>query len=261
MRALRGGQAVIVGLEELNLDEFPSLRAVGCNMTGTDHLPEEEMKKRGIKLISLKGETEFLQTITSTAEHTIGLIIALLRNYKTALNGPYKDRETYKGHTLRGKTLGIIGYGRVGKQVKKLADAFGMAVFPLDTSFQNIHSNEIRMCMGADIVSIHIPLSGNEGHFTRAMFEEMRPTSYFINTSRSGVVEKGALLWALENKKIAGAAVDFVDDEELVHYARDHDNLILTPHLGGCTYEDMERTEKFIEEKVEEYLKQTNLKT
>lgn len=259
MRVLHGGQAVILGLEKLSLDDFPDLKVVGCNCTGTDHLPVEEMERRGIKLISLKGETGFLQTITSTAEHTIFLIGALLRNYKTALNGPYKDRGAYRGHVLRDKTLGIIGFGRVGKQVASIAEGFGVEFLscdkevPLDvvsTKFSFL-GDLLRL---SDIVSIHIPLPGNEGFFTREMFKQMKPASYLINTSRDGVIEKGALLWALENKIIAGAAVDFVDDEELVHYARDHDNLILTNHIGGCTEEDMERTEEFIERKVEEYM-------
>lgn len=256
MKVLHEGQAIILGLEKINLDDFPSLRVIGCNMTGTDHLPIEEIGRRGIRLISLKGETEFLRTITSTAEHAIGLIIALLRNYKTALNGPYEDRESYKGHTLYGKTLGIFGVGRVGKQVMNAAQILGMRVVSCDKEIlQDKWGGLVAgLLEKSDVVTIHIPLSGNKGFFTRDMFQQMKPTAYLINTSRNGVIEEGALKWALENKIIAGAAVDFVDDEELVHYARDHDNLILTNHIGGCTYEDMERTEKFITDKVEEYI-------
>lgn len=257
MRILHDGRAVIVGLEKLDLNEFPTLEAVGCNMTSTEHLPLQEMEQRGIKLISLKGETKFLQTITSTAEHTIGLIVALMRNYKAALNGPYDGRERYKGFRLKSKHLGIIGLGRIGQQVKKTALALGMAVHDYDKNQQGVADlGEHLLLPSCDIVSIHIPLSGNEGFFTQAMFEQMKPSAYLINTSRPGIVEKGALLWALENKKIAGAAVDFVDDDELVRYAERSDNLILTPHLGGCTVEDMSATEKFIEQKVEEYIKQ-----
>lgn len=256
MKVLHDGQAVILGLEKLNLDDFPDLRVIGCNMTGTEHLPEKEMAERGIKLMSLKGETEFLQTITSTAEHTIGLIIALLRNYKTALSGPYKDREAYKGHVLRGKTLGIIGLGRVGKQVLDVARALQMRTFGYDVlqpGGRNANNQDI-LLEESDIVSLHIPLFGNEGFFTRYMFAQMKPSAYFINTSRDAVVQQGALLWALKNKVIAGAAVDFVDDEELVWYARDHDNLILTNHQGGNTHEDTEKTENFITQKVTEYV-------
>lgn len=258
MKILHEGKALIVGCETVNLDEFPDLQVIGCNMTSCEHLPLEEMERRGIKLVSLKGETEFLQDITSTAEHTIGLILALVRNYKRALSGRESDRNKLKGYTLSGKTLGIIGYGRVGKQVCEMAMGLGMHVViyepNMDWNVVDWALSVDSLCKESDIVSIHIPLSGNEGFFTRKMFEGMRPESYFINTSRSGVIAPGVLKYALENGLIAGAAVDFVDDPELVWYAENHDNLILTPHIGGATFEDMERTEAFITKKVTEYL-------
>src|SRR3990167_4494138 len=118
MRQLYNGKAMLIGLKIVDkklLDTLPDLKVIGCNCTGLDHIDLEECDKRGIKVISLKGESQWLgENIFSTAEHTFGLIISLLRNYKTALNEPYKDREEYKGHTLVGKTLGIIGYGRIG---------------------------------------------------------------------------------------------------------------------------------------------------
>ena len=252
MKILNNGQAVILGLEKISLDEFPNLKVIGCNMTSTEHLPEEECEKRGIKIISLKGETDFLQEITSTAEHTIGLIIALSRNYKTALNSPYKDREFYKGHTLSGKTLGIIGCGRVGNHVRTIASSLRMNILGFDT--KQSMSDLYRILEIADIVTIHIPLQGNEGFFTKSMFEYMKPTAFFINTSRGKIVENGALLWALENKHIAGAAIDFIDDPSLDRYARD--NLIRTNHLGGATFEDMEKTENFITQKVTKYIQE-----
>mgnify|MGYP001610364896 FL=1 len=119
--------AIVVGLERVDkefLDKYPDLKVLGTNTTGNDHIDQEELKKRSIKLISLKDFSMFLSTITSTAEHTFGLIIALLRNYKTSLNYPYKERDENKGHTLSDKILGIIGYGRVGKQLKKMAVGF-----------------------------------------------------------------------------------------------------------------------------------------
>lgn len=234
-------EAIVVGFEPIEWEKFPNLKVVGCNATSTEHL-DEECAKRGIKLISLKGETEFLNTVTSTAEMTIGLIIALLRNYKTALNAPYQDRDEYIGHTLSGKTLGIIGYGRVGRQVEKIALALGMKT-----------THDFRPSLDSDILTLHIPLENNEGMFTKEYFKQMKPTAYLINTSRSGVIENGALLFALENGIIKGAAVDFLDDPQLLEYVQTHPNLILTNHLGGCTVEDRQRTEDFIINKVLNY--------
>lgn len=258
MKILHDGKAVIVGTEGIpNIGAFPDLEVIGCNMTGTEHLPWDGIRRRGIKVFSLKGETEFLREITSTAEHTIGLIIALLRNYKTALNGPYRDREVYKGHTITDKTFGIIGLGRIGVQVAMGLNGLGVDKRHLVfyDKFQNRGRALRTLLRDSDVVTIHIPLWRNEGFFTREMFTKMKPTALLINTSRSGIVDKGALLWALENAIIAGAAVDFIDDPDLVAYAETHDNLILTNHVGGCTYEDMEKTEAFITEKVNDYMK------
>ena len=256
MKVLHNGQAVIMGVEDINLDDFPDLKVIGCNMTSVEHLPLKECEKRGIKVISLKGETEFLQSITSTAEHTLGLIIALLRCYKTALNAPYKDREEYKGHTLKGKQVTLFGgYGRIGKQVNVFCSMLAMNVWCIDQ-----HGAFYVPLSTADILSLHIPLEDNEGFFTKDMFKQMKPTAYFINTSRSKIVENGTLLWALKSNTIAGAAVDFIDEPELVEYSKSHDNLILTNHQGGNTFEDREKTYNFIEEKVEEYLLANNIK-
>src|SRR3990167_2659702 len=234
-------KAIVIGFEEVDFNKFQNLRVIGCNATSTEHI-DEECKKRDIKVISLKGHNVFLSAITSTAEHTAGLMIALLRNYKMALNAPYQDREVYKGHTLSDKVLGIIGNGRVGRQLKKIAVGFSITVITHDKNEPYLDN----LLEESDLISLNIPLLGNEGFFTKAMFLKMKPTACIINTSRDKIIEKGALLWALENKIIAGAAVDFLEDEDLVVYAATHNNLILTNHIGGCTEEDMVRTENFI---------------
>jgi D-3-phosphoglycerate dehydrogenase / 2-oxoglutarate reductase len=214
---------------------------VASPTTGLDHIDLEECEKRGIKVVSLNGERRFLDTVTSTAEHTVGLMIALLRNYKQSLNYPYKERDYYTGHRVSGQTLGIIGYGRIGQQVEQIAESLGMRV---------LYGELTSVLMNSDIVSLHIPLENNKGFFTKQMFRNMKPNSYLINTSRSKIIEDGALLWALENGTIKGAAQDFIDDLELLEYSRTHDNLILTNHQGGNTFEDRQATEDFINKKI-----------
>lgn len=262
---LLGDKAIIVGFEDFELPE--GVEVMGCPATSTEHL--DKYREMGIEIVDLKDETEFLETVTSTAEHTIGLMLALARNYKTALHSPYKDRDSYRGCTLSGKKLGIIGYGRIGKQVAKIALSTGAKVTRIDTDTKiyKIRDRKVGsdvsvekatlphfLSLGHDFVSVHIPLVGNEGFFTKEMFKQMKPTAYFINTSRSGIVEKGALLWALKSDTIKGAAVDFIDDPELLEYEKNHDNLILTNHLGGCTHEDQQKTEEFIINKVNKWL-------
>ena len=253
MKSLNNGKALIIGVEKVTgkeLGKFPDLKVIGVPMTGLDHLPWKEIKKRDIKVISLRDFPIFLSGITSTAEHTFGLILALTRNYKTALNAPYRDRDFYRGHTLSDKVLGIIGCGRVGKQLKKMAVGFSMTVITHDKNEPYLNN----LLEESDIISLHIPLPGNEGFFTKEMFQMMKPTSYLINTSRDGVIEKGDLLYALQNGIIAGAAIDFIDDPDLVEYAKHHNNLILTNHIGGATHEDMARTEEFIINQINNYL-------
>lgn len=247
--------AIIIGLEKINLDDFPNLKVLGCNCTGLDHIDLEECKRRGIKVISLRDFPFFMKTITSTSEHCFGLILALMRNYRTALNPPYKDREEYKGHTLSDKVLGIIGYGRVGKQLKKMAVGFSMTIITHDKGESYLDN----LLEESDVVSLNVNLEGNENFFTRDMFQKMKPTSYLVNTSRSGVIQEGALLWALESGTIKGAGVDFIDDPQLLEYAKTHNNLILCNHLGGNTVEDRTRTEDFIKNLVTQYINENNV--
>lgn len=280
MKLLHNGKALLVMDEKIDaeiLDLYNNLKVIGCPMTGLDHIDLEECKKRGIQVISLQGEREFLDEITSTAEHTLGLIIALLRNYRLALNAPYLHRDLYMGHKLKGKRLLLIGgAGRVGSQVWAAAEALGMEVYIFDTLYKESRFAKwlarltgigeydpdvaLRMLLEAvDIVSVHVPLAGNEGFFTAEFFNMMKPTAYFINTSRSKVVADSALIWALETKAIAGAAVDFTDEGELREYASENENLVLTNHIAGVTYEDREKTEEFILKKVDAYIKQLTL--
>lgn len=233
---------LVTRLKKYPLNLFPDLKVIASPTTGLDHIDLDGCKERGIEVISLQGETEFLKGITSTAEHTIGLMIAVSRNYKSAFDNPTWSREKHKGHRLAGKTLGIIGYGRVGLQVSSRAQALGMQIA--------VTAGD--MLEPLDYLTLHIPLEGNKGFFTKEMFKQMKPTAYFINTSRDEIVEKGALLWALENGEIAGAAVDFVDDKELLEYSGS--NLVLVNHLGGATIEDMQATEILIAQRVKEYL-------
>lgn len=260
MQILHDGLAVIVGIERVEPKMLPdNIKVIGCNATGTDHLPWDFIEKKGIRVYSLKDEREFLRGITSTAEHTVGLIISLLRNYKRAFNSEDK-RDTLTGGTISGKTLGIIGWGRVGVQVDEIAQALGMNVLIYDND-PNVLSprNDLgRLLDESDIVSLHIPLDGNEGFFTKEMFERMKPTAYLINTSRPGVVDEKALREALKNGTIAGAAVDFMEDKRLLNMAKSltrEYNLILTNHIGGNTYEDRQRTYDFIRAKVDAWVK------
>lgn len=231
--------------EEL-IRSLPGLKAIAYNTTGQDHIDINYAKSVGIKCISLLGHPDFLKDVSATAEHTWGLILALVRNYRSAFNEKDEEkRELYKGIQLKGKTLGIIGYGRVGKQVEKYAEAFGMEIIWCEQTKDWDWVLQI-----SDIVTLHIPLNEEtEGAFTAEHFKMMRPTAYFVNTSRSQIVAEGALHSALKEELIAGAASDFpIDASHRVP------NIITTPHIAGCTTDSCHKTEEYIADLVAEFV-------
>lgn len=241
-----------VRIDATVLDAAPNLRCIVTPTTGLTHLDLAECERRGIAVLSLKGETEFLQGIPATAEHTIGLILALIRKIPAACEHVRQggwDRYQFQGRDLKGMLRYIVtGQGRVGKQVAKLCDAFGMkAVLKL---------------ADADVASIHVDLNDTtRGMCDASFFSRMKSGAYFINTSRGEVVNEPALLDALESGQLAGAALDVLCNEPeprgpLIDYARENPTrLIITPHLGGYTKESLERCECFMADKLLRWIK------
>lgn len=250
------------------------LKAVVTATTGLNHIDLDAALENGVTVLSLRGETEFLKNVTATAELTWGLILCLVRRIPWAhghvlSNGWERDR--FKGHELKDKIIGIIGFGRLGKMVAEYARAFRMVVWACDPYVKRapdwIHLAPLHEVLAAGgIVSLHVPLNEETRNFFGAKeFSVMRAGAYFVNTSRGEVVDEAALLQALQSGQLAGAALDVLATEtfnspewlmrnELRQYAGTHDNLILTPHIGGATYESMEDTEVFIVNKLKEFL-------
>ena len=258
------------------MDRFPKLKVIATSTTGLNHIDLKEAKRRKIKIISLKGHVSFLKNITSTAEETFGLILALVRNIPAAFDH-VKDggwnRNLWKGHQLNHKTLGLLGVGRLGKIVSGYGRAFGMNVIGSDPYVDRDEMGKRRirkvnmklLFKEADVLSVHIPLETKTDKLVRAEhFALMKKSSYFINTSRGEIIDELALLGALKEAKISGAALDVLTDERsngdhlrenpLVAYAKSHHNLIIVPHMGGATYEAMEITEKYLAGLVKRHL-------
>lgn len=248
------------------MDAAPALRIVATPTTGLTHIDLAEAERRGIRVISLRGQTEFLKEIRATAEHTVGLMLALMRRipqaHRHAIKGGW-DRDLFQGHELHRKTVGIIGYGRLGRIVARYLNAFDCTILAADRpDWDGSPDPWVRMVplsellSHSDIVSLHVNLhSGTAGLIDRACFESIKPGAWFINTARGELVDEAALLDALETGRLAGAAVDVLSDEHvrcathlLIAYAARRDNLLVTPHIGGCTVESMEKTEEFLAE-------------
>jgi D-3-phosphoglycerate dehydrogenase len=264
-------EAVVTGLElhvrKPLLDRMPKLRVIASRTSQLRHLDLDEAKRRGIEVLWIEADAPALQETTSTAEETFALLLALVRNVPwafDALKDERWERRRYGGHELKGKTLGVIGYGRLGRMVADYARAFGMRVLVNDPGEDGIPLDEL--LRESDVVSLHCTYDDStRGLLGEEEFRSMKPTSYFVNTARGEITDERALLKALEERWIAGAAVDTLADEEpdgshlrrnpLVEYARANENLIVLPHLGGATAEATERTQVYIAEKLADWLR------
>jgi D-3-phosphoglycerate dehydrogenase len=249
------------------------LKAIVTAATGLDHIDTEAASKRGVAVLSLKGESEFLRCIHATAEHTWALVLALTRNIPAAAASVKRgewNRDLFRGTELFSKILGIVGYGRIGEKVGAYGQAFGMQPLAYDPGKVDFPL-PVKKCdslkdllEAADVISLHVPLNENtKTLMSDAEFEMMKRGAVLINTSRGGVVDEDALLEALETERLGGAALDVVENEStfpsgktrlLVEYAKVHTNLIITPHIGGATVESMEKTEIFMANKLKTFL-------
>ena len=257
------------------LDAARQLSLLVSPTTGLNHIDLATAKKKGVHVVSLKGETEFLRNIRATAEHTILLMLALLRHAPAASehvrDGGW-DRDLFKGDELYRKCVGLVGFGRLGRIVAKYLQAFDATVIAHDpyVSSPEMQQHGVRcvdrttLLNEADIVSLHVALNRETtGLIGAAELDAMKTGAWLINTARGELVDESALLAALTNQKLRGAAVDVLCDESalgmaqhpLVQYAMTHANLLITPHIGGCTVDSMRHTEEFLAERVSEILR------
>jgi D-3-phosphoglycerate dehydrogenase len=251
------------------LDRAPQLRMVVTPTTGLNHIDADALKRRGIRLVSLRGEVEFLKDVRATAEHTLGLMLALIRHIPQAaadVAAGHWRRDRFQGSELYGKTIGIVGFGRLGQIVSRYLQAFDTQVLLSDPRLPEgytdgaLRATTLRYLLeNSDLVTLHVDLSDEtRGFFAAEQFQTMKPGSCFINTARGELIDERALLEALSSGRMAGAALDVLCEEtssgmahhRLVEYARMHDNLLITPHLGGCTGESKRKTEAFLADKV-----------
>ena len=241
------------------------LKAILSPTTGLDHIDLEAARRHRIRVYHLRGQRKFLSGISATAELTVALMLATIRNLPQAIDavkqgswqpGPFRGREVY------GKTLGIIGCGRLGSKVARACLAFGMRVVVYDPYIRRLPAGVERalslpsVLAHSDVVSLHVPLRPETRHLIgRQEFEQFKAGAVLINTSRGAIVDSEALLIALQTKKISAAALDVIEHEEkvnrmsqhpLIDYARQHSNLLITPHIGGSTFESVEQTDLFI---------------
>lgn len=253
------------------LDADTRCKIVATPVTGIDHIDEKACAAHGVKIICLRGEREFLKEVRATAEMTIALTFAVMRNMMDAEQDVKKGnwrRDLFRGYEVYKKTVGIIGLGRLGAITAEYFKALGAKVIGYDVKLDNvpdfvtIEDSIEDVIKKADIISIHVKYDETTHHLiNEAIFEHFTNKKWLINTSRGGIVDESAMLKAFEEERIAGAGLDVVQDEhlfneknELMKYAQTHRNLVIVPHIGGNTYESFEKTEWFIAKKILEYV-------
>lgn len=258
------------------LERATKLKCVLTNTTGLNHVDLAECSSRGIHVLSLRGETDFLNDIRATAELTIALILDLVRHISRSIrhvNEGQWNRDLFEGHELYGQTAGIVGYGRLGRRVAKYLLAFDVKVLATGPSLKQSNVDAgisvvslPELLEKSDIVSLHANyIPENDRFFGANEFAKMKAGSLFINTARGELVDESALLSALERGHLTGAALDVLRDENskgmnehpLVKYAQSHNNLLITPHIGGNTRESLNKTEYFLAKKLIDSLAQS----
>ena len=248
--SLPGAHALLVRSETKVTAELmaqaPQLKVIGRAGIGVDNINVEEATKRGIAVFNAPGGNT-----VSAAEHTLGLLLALARSIPWAdasMRRGEWDRNRFKGTELNGKTLGIVGLGRIGSHIATVARAIGMKVIAHDPFVPPARAKELAiellplddLLARADVVTLHTPLTRE----TRSLIDRrrlglMKPKALLVNTARGGLVDEAALLEALEQGKLAGAALDVYPTEPLPADSplRKAERLIVTPHLAASTVE------------------------
>jgi D-lactate dehydrogenase len=260
-------------LSEKTLKQLPNLKMTASRSTGLDHVDLNYCKKHKITVANVPHYGE-----NTVAEHSFALILALSRKIVESVDlvrrGGFSPTNL-TGFDLAGKTLGIVGMGSIGQYVAKIAHGFGMEILGVarhqdaklakKLKFEYINLEE---CLKrSDIVTLHLPLTKETFHLiNRQNIALMKPNALLINTSRGPIVETEALLWALEQKIIAGAGLDVLEEEEnlddpkklfgsylskddlselvCAHLLREKPNVVITPHNAFNTKEAVERIVK-----------------
>jgi D-3-phosphoglycerate dehydrogenase len=243
------------------LEAAKDLLAVGCFCIGTNQVDLADAAERGVAVFN----APFSNT-RSVVELVLAEIIALARRLpeKTQrMHDGVWDKSAKGSHEVRGRTLGIVGYGNIGTQLSNVAEAVGLRVIFYDTADRLAHGNARRVATlddllaQADVVSLHVDgRPGNAGLFGADQFALMKPRSIFINASRGMVVDDAALRANILSGHVAGAAIDVFPIEPKAQGdpfespLRGLDNVILTPHVGGSTQEAQEEIGHFVANKL-----------
>ncbi len=266
------------------LDKLPDLKMIATRSTGVDHIDVGECKKRKIEVMSVQAYGS-----NTVAEYTFGLILAVAKNIVEAHQAVEEDEFSPEGLTgidLFGRTLGIVGLGKIGVNVAKMAKGFGMKILAVertpDEKIVKKYGIKIvdleTLLKESDVVTLHVPAMKETYHLiNRDNIKLMKEGSILVNTARGAVVETSALIWALNKNILRGVGLDVVEEEDKVeslsmvmsqrpkkedlqdvlsyHMLRDRDDVVFTPHNAFNTEEAIGRIIKTTVENIKQFLK------
>lgn len=240
------------------LDKAVRLKLVARPGTGLDNVDTEYAKSKGVMVVN---SPESL--VEGVAEHVVLFMLALSRKLPAAdlsTKAGKWEKNALMGRELKGKVLGIVGLGRIGKRIAEIARTLGMSVLFYDVIAippEVVASLGARVVSldevfsSADFITLHVPMTPQTAHMVNAArLAQMKKTAYLVNTSRGGVIDEGALADALREGRIAGAALDVFEKEPPTGAILSAPNTILTPHIGGQTEEAQTNAIVVIGEKV-----------
>ena len=251
------------------------LKAVFSPTIGFDHVDQVSLAKKGIQFGALGLENEFRSTLWSTAEHALTLILTAYRDIKhmssDVENNFSWDNRKYFFNDIRNSTIGIIGFGNIGKKLYELLKPFNCNILVYDPyistseiSQYDVSKTDLNsLLMLSDIVTLHVPLNNETKYLID--FKEfllMKSKSIIINTSRGGVVNELAFLQAIKENKIKGGAFDVIENESpfgvsnslLVQEARHNKKILITPHVGGSSQDYLHKVFSYSLDRLSEML-------
>lgn len=241
-------------------DRAPNLRVIASNTTGVPHIDLVAAATRNISVCALHNQQDFLEQITPTAEHTIGLMLAVSRKIPSAFqevkNGIWNRWNWGASRMLSRCSIGIVGFGRLGRKVAAITSAMGMKVYWYDPNVSGGEPSLEVLATKSDILSIHaVSHPSTYRLVSRNILKALPQGSIVLNTARGEILDLNALLDLMEDGHIAAAGLDTLEGEyspefertfarsRVLQYCNENDNLILTPHIGGSTLDAWEETQ------------------
>lgn len=261
-------------IDRAMMEASPSLRLIATPSTGTNHIDVKAAKELDIPVCSIK-TSEFLKDIHASSEHSFALLLAMMKKLNIVTDearfGHWREREEeFRTVELHGRSIGLIGYGRIGSNMARYCHTFGMKVIVFDPFkevaepwVEQVNTRE-ELLESSEIVSLHYHLTEEtRNSFGSDDFSRMRDGSCFLNTARGELVDEMAMIEALKSGKLKAAAVDVISDEDrlykwdhpVIAAAREYKNLIVSPHTAGLTVDSESKAAMEILNEIKAHLK------